>query len=309
MKMSHLPEPYQLTPARELKSLVENRKVFTMAHCEMNIFETFEPAEQVSLQFNEWIFTAMLRGKKVMHLYGEHDFDYLPGESVILPSNEKMVIDFPEASLDHPTQCIALAIDNDKIQETLSVLNEEYAMQDDVATWRLNHRDFHILNSAEISQTINRLINVANETNPGKDIFADMALQELLIRVMQTQARRYIFDNCKLLSNQSRFAYVVNYIQSHLHENITIEKLSNIACMSKPHFFRSFKAEFGISPLDYVIHERMKFAKKLLKNMKVSLVDVSFQCGFQSVNYFCTLFKKIEGLTPGQFRKNNLNFS
>lgn len=304
MEHRYNPGSYDLTPEGKLQTLVENRSVFTMAHCEMNVFETYQPSERVNLQFSDLVYTAMLRGKKVMHLFGDkHHFDYLPGESVIVPSNEAMVIDFPEASQATPAQCIALAIDENKIRETLEILNDKYGKANERDSWRLSSHQFHIHNTKEISFTLDRLMRLAHESNPVKDVFVNMAIQELLLRLMQTQARGLIFENYKVLSSSNRFARVVEFVQEHLHENLTVEKLSDVACMSKPHFFRSFKREFGMSPVEYVIRERMRQAQKMLQESKNSVSDVCYRLGFQSVNYFCTLFKKHVGVSPGKFRQ------
>jgi AraC-like DNA-binding protein len=301
----YTPRPVSLTPESKLQTLVENRSVFSMDHCELNIFETYKQSNRISLKFPDLVYTAMLRGKKVMNLDGRTPFDYLPGESVIVSSNEEMIIDFPEATRESPTQCIALAINGEKIKSTIDFLNERFAKTESHEEWKLETEHVHIQNTLEIRNTVERLIRISQETNVAKDVFADMALQELLLRIMQTQARELIFENYVLCRSNNRFAHVVGFIKENLAENLTVEKLSSVACMSKPHFFRSFKREFGISPVEFIIQERIKLAKKLLIDPGVSIAEAGFRSGFQNVSYFSNIFKKNEGTTPKEFRKSN----
>lgn len=306
MSASFTPRLPALTAPDSLSTLVENRSTFGLSHCELNLFETHQRSERVRLQFSDLVFTAMLRGKKVMHLFDRPGFEYLPGESVIVPGGEAMVIDFPEASLAAPTQCLALAIDGAKIRETVDLLNERYAKAEDGDTWRLDLDQVHLKNSAELTSTVDRLVRVSQETNRAKDLFANLALQELLLRLMQTQARSLLFDDHLRHLNTNRFAYVVAYIRDHLPDNLTIQKLSDLACMSQPHFFRSFKREFGLSPLEFIIRERLKRAKTYLMDPLVNVTEAALRVGFQNVNHFCTLFKKHEGETPNVYKKRVL---
>lgn len=298
----YCPKKQVLTSEGKLQTLVENRSVFSMEHCELNIFETYQKSERVSLKFNDLVFTAMLRGKKVMKLEGRNPFDYLPGESVIVSSNEEMIIDFPEATSDSPAQCIALAIDEAKIRSTIDMLNERYTKTESHDEWKLHEDHVHIRNTYEMVNTIDRLIRVSQESNLAKDVFADMALQELLLRVMQTQARQLIFEDYAAHRNRNRFAHVVSYIKENFSENLTVEKLSSIACMSKPHFFRSFKREFGISPVEFIIQERIKMARKFLMDPSISIAEAGYRAGFPNVSYFSNIFKKYEGTTPKGFK-------
>jgi AraC-like DNA-binding protein len=245
----------------------------------------------------------MLRGKKIMHLFGSERFDYLPGESVIVPENEEMVIDFPEADQQNPTQCIALAVQADILQDTLNLLNEKYPKVEKDDTWKIDLSCFHLQNTLEIKTTIDRLLHISTENNAAKDVLVDLSLKELLIRLMQTQARKLILDSYHKNISTNRFAFVVEYIKSHIHEQITIDKLSNLCYMSKPSFFRCFKQEFGISPVDFIIQERIKAAKKLLKDVNVTISQACYYVGINNLSYFFKLFKRVEGITPNEYRK------
>lgn len=295
--------PVTLTPQHDLKTLVENRTVFNFNNCELNIFETHQASEQVWLRFQGMVFTTMLRGKKVMHVQQAEPFAYLPGESVILPESAPMVIDFPEASLQNPTQCIALEIDRQKISDTLNLLNEQFPKVEESGPWRVDLDQFHIHNSLELSDTVNRLMRIPGEHALAKDALANITLQELLIRLLQTQARTVLMEQSASLQSRHRFAYVLQYIREHLTENLTVQQLASLACMSKPHFFRLFKRELGMSPLDFILHERIQLAKRLLADPNLSVSEAGYQSGFNNLTHFTVQFKKTEGVPPSQYKR------
>ena len=301
MPYRNLVSPVGLSKQAEIFTLVENRKAYTLNHCELNIFETYQQSELVPLTFSDLVVTSMLRGKKVMHLFDKPGFDYLPGETVIVPPNITMRIDFPEATSLQPSQCTALAINQEEISSTIDFLNENYPKQDQ-QKWQLNYNQFHFLNNFELAQLINKLIRISTGNDITKDILANLTLKELLIRLMQMQNLNNLQDNLHELTRGSRFAHVVDYIKQHLTGKLSIDKLSQMACMSKPNFFKAFKNEMGISPVDYIIKERIKFAKHLMHNPYNSISDACYKAGFNNLNYFSRAFKKIEGITPSIYK-------
>lgn len=296
----------QLTHEKSLKTLVENRTIFSLNHCELNIFETYQESELVPLKFNDLVVTSMLRGKKVMHLFEDPSFEYLPGETVIVPQNVEMKIDFPEASKDNPTQCIALAIDHKIILDTLDYLNEKYPKEGKNNSWKLDHENYFFYNNVELAATINKLIKECMGSSITKDVIADLTLKELIIRIIQTQTVKR-FDNTTLLDSNSPISPSIDYIRKNIRESIQLKDLSDQACMSTTSFYRYFKREMGMSPIEYILNEKIKYAKKLLSNPNMQINEVSYASGFEDCNYFIRIFKKYEGVTPKQYQLMNYN--
>ena len=300
----HLPAAVAPLAFERLHALVENRTVYAMDGFELNIFETHRAAHRVPLRLDGLALTTMLRGKKVMHLPNRPAFDYLPGESVVVDKGELMEIDFPDACPCQPTQCLAVAIAPDTIRHTIDLLNERYPKAEAHQPWKLQGPEHaHLTNTPELTDTLGRLVAVARTTDVNKDVLAGFTLQELLVRLMQTQARQLIFHDYARHLTTHRFAAVVGYIKDHLTESLTIDKLSALACMSKATFFRVFKREFGLTPVEFIIRERLGEAKRLLRHPLASVADVCLRAGFNNLSYFQALFKKYEGVTPGAYRK------
>lgn len=295
----HLPA---LATEKSLKTLVENRSVYSLNHCELNVFETYEKSKLVPLHFNDLVVTSMMRGKKIMHLFDDPAFEYLPGQTLVIPSNVKMKIDFPEATKTNPTQCIALAIDSNKIDDTLQFLNERYPKVGTNDLWELNFNNYFFYDNIDLATTINKLMRECMSTSITKDILADLTLQELLVRIIQTQTIKEI-DNPNISSvKNTSLNYITDYIKKNLKNDVSLKKLSNITSMSTTSFYRFFKRELGMSPLEFILNEKLKCAKRLLNNPTMQINEVCYLSGFESANYFSRLFKKYEGMTPKQYQ-------
>ncbi|SOE21087.1 AraC-type DNA-binding protein [Spirosomataceae bacterium TFI 002] len=297
-----------LTPdhfkGRKLQTLVENQTTHTLNHAEMHIFETHTEANQVLLKFKDPVLASMISGKKVMHLNGLQPFDFYPGESVVLPANELMCIDFPEARRHNATQCLALTFANDKLLQTITLLNERMPKQDG-KEWNMTDYNFHFSNDVAIEHILQRLLFIFAENHPSKDIFADSLMQELLIRILQTESKDLHLQKTKGGCTNDRISFIIKYIQEHLTEDLNIDQLSEKAYMSESSFYRIFKNEIGQTPNEFIIEERLKLAETLLSQNKLSVKEAYLSSGFNSFSYFCRIFKKKRNLSPSEFKEKN----
>ena len=271
-----------------------------MNACEFSIYETHRNETDIRLRFDDLTFTAMLRGKKTMKLDRKTSyFDYLPGESVLVAPGETMVIDFPEADLK-PSQCITLSLSPEYVTEALQALNTKTPKVSE-EQWAVDLEDFYLFNNAPLVAATQNIMRIAMEDNEQKDLMADLALKELLLRLMQTQGRQLLRSSTFTGRSDSRLAFAVNYIRHNLHQKLSLEKIAKMSYLSKSNFFRLFRQELGLSPNEFIAKERIEQAKQLLK-MQKSVKEVAYQTGFSDSNYFIKAFKAIVGLTPKTYQ-------
>lgn len=76
--------------------------------------------------------------------------------------------------------------------------------------------------------------------------------------------------------------------------------------MSDSNFFRVFKNEIGLSPVDFINTERIKLAVSLLQDPSRKVKDIYMECGFESRSYFNRVFKKLKNVSPAAI-KNDQN--
>jgi AraC family transcriptional regulator len=103
----------------------------------------------------------------------------------------------------------------------------------------------------------------------------------------------------------SRFRKVLEYIDSHLDDDLSVDRLSNVAAFSKYHFHRQFSELFGISVYKYVQLNRLKRASyQLAFRDHMQIVDISLASGYENHESFSRAFKKNIGQTPSEFREH-----
>jgi len=289
---------------RKLTTLVENRTTYSADYAELNIFETHAFAEKISLTFNFPIIASMLTGKKIMHLDGFEPFDFFPGESVVMPTNKEMVIDFPVATKENPTQCLALGIDAFKIDEVVEKFNQQVAIENENNTWDLDETSSHLINNTDVNHLIERLTYTFTNNNKSKDVLLDLMIQELIVRLLQTKAKSLIINDPHHVFNDTRIGTVIKFIKENLtNKDMSVDVLAKKAYMSASHFHKQFKNTLGISPIDYINSEKIKFSKKLIKESSdFRMSEIAFKSGFNNTSYFNRQFKKMELMTPQQFK-------
>ena len=96
---------------------------------------------------------------------------------------------------------------------------------------------------------------------------------------------------------------VIEFMEEHLAENISLGALAEIARLSPYHFVRSFKQSFGEPPHRYWTGRRVDRAKTLLANPRASITQIALDVGFSTTSAFSATFRRVAGQTPTDYRR------
>ena len=85
----------------------------------------------------------------------------------------------------------------------------------------------------------------------------------------------------------------------------SLDVLAGEACLNKDSFIRQFRRQTGSTPTDYIIHRRMMRAQLLFAEGVSSVKEVALQVGYDNISYFGRTFKRITGISPMEFIRQN----
>ena len=109
----------------------------------------------------------------------------------------------------------------------------------------------------------------------------------------------------KITSNSDElFMQAISIIHERYYEKLTIEELAKVAKLSRSIFIKKFKEICGLPPLEYITKQRVEAAEQMLKNTRLSILDIAFKCGFYDSAHFAKMFIKKNGVSPSEYRKN-----
>lgn len=130
----------------------------------------------------------------------------------------------------------------------------------------------------------------------------------LSIRQWQSEMTKELHGIARqMLEQQHKENHVIysiaQYIEEHYHEDIQLQDVSNLFFLSREYISRKFKSEFNVGFSDYLGRVRIDKAKLLLLNPNLRITQVAEMVGYQDEKYFSKVFKKMEGISPNEFRK------
>ena len=133
------------------------------------------------------------------------------------------------------------------------------------------------------------------------EVYIYIKLVTLLARIKEYQLNEIKYDDGGKYVD--KFNLILKYIEQNYANDITLEKLADIAGYSPYHFSRTFKKYSNTTFINFLNRRRIKAAELLLLESGSSITDVAMQVGFASLTTFNRVFKSINGCTPSEYKK------
>jgi len=147
-----------------------------------------------------------------------------------------------------------------------------------------------------------RLKAVLESAEAESRLYAETMAEALAVHLLLHYSVRLpkLRDYAGGLSKQ-QLRKVINYINDHLDQSLSLTELASVALMSVHYFSHLFKQSMGMTPYQYVIHCRVKRAKELIIRGELTLSEVASKTGFSSQSHLNRHFKRLTGVTPKRF--------
>ena len=131
------------------------------------------------------------------------------------------------------------------------------------------------------------------------------SLLRILLILMTRQYQSVLFPVPTEQKSSRECALVRRYIDNHFKEALTLEQLAVVAHLNKYYLSHAFQKEYGVSPIRYLLQRRIRESRFLLAQTDHTLSHIAQILGFSSPSYFSQCFRRVEGMSPTEYRRRN----
>lgn len=204
-----------------------------------------------------------------------------------------------------PCQCSAMTFNPGMLHfNTNDICQQEYITPFLHGNYRIpTHIKGEIEWEKRILTAIQDIILAYDVHEKGYELKVKILLYEILLELIR-QDQYYPVEEINQYKQQatSRIKKIVSFIEDNCSSRIYIAELAELAGISKRGFFKFFKSMTGRTPIDYINSCKVNIAANLLNESDKSILDISIECGFESVGYFIKVFRKYKNCTPRTYR-------
>lgn len=258
-----------------------------------------QPHEQIGFHSHSaWELSLVVTGEGIRRM-GDIDEPFSAGDLILVP---------PE--LPHQWQFRQDVVDDDGLIENITILFPDSFLHRSIAYCDTLEQPLNEL--LELKSSLHIIGNTANEISKmmqkavGQSKTGQIStLLSLLIQIAECKERKEI-GIVKKDKAETRMTEIDIFLRCNYAREITLDRMAAHVGMNKSSFCIFFKRQAGQSFITYVNDFRLSVARELLLNRTLSISEICYQCGFNDIHYFSRLFKQKTGMSPKNYRKQNL---
>ena len=152
-----------------------------------------------------------------------------------------------------------------------------------------------------LRKIFDQIATLYNKSVPGYEIALKSLFLQVIFLILQYSEKHTLSGDGR---PSEKLKNVLDYIEMHFSETITITELAKLCYFSEYHFMRFFKKHMNMTCVEYINNLRLDKAVEAFEQGNTSITDVAFLVGFHNLSYFHRAFKKKYGITPLTFIKN-----
>ena len=160
-----------------------------------------------------------------------------------------------------------------------------------------------VIRGADVNQYVTLLTDIytsASSSDYIRDMRINGKLNDLLTLLMESSWHREAHTNAPKKMEISR---VKSFLDEHYEEKLSLESVASHFFIDKHYLARLFKEQYGVTLVTYLQQVRITHAKRMLRFTDKSIEEIGLECGIGELNYFSRVFKKLEGVSPSEFRR------
>ncbi|GKU78912.1 AraC family transcriptional regulator [Paenibacillus sp. L3-i20] len=154
-----------------------------------------------------------------------------------------------------------------------------------------------------IEYHFNKMIQEETNKLPGYDYYQKVLLTELLLFLKRKVDMGPSYNLIESNRANQKVSRILEFINLNYDKRVTLDDLSQRFSISPSHLSRTFKEVTGFTCIEYLNNIRIKEARSLLNNSKLSVSDIALCVGFENLTHFGRIFKSTVGTSPLQYRK------
>ncbi|MBT2733893.1 response regulator [Bacillus sp. ISL-7] len=198
-------------------------------------------------------------------------------------------------------------------EEVINQISTDFTENHFLSLKQLSHlENEYLVISNRWFKHYNLPVKAAEDIEKRIDLFFDINGHFMLEEYKQRKKREIAIFLKKVkkrtLQKHSNIIYdIEKYLQANFDRDVKLQEISEHFYISREYISRKFKQEFNVNISDYIVKFRMKKAKSLLKNSQLKIYEIATMIGYQDDKYFRKVFKKVEGITPNEYREAYMN--